>query len=294
MCQTFPQTSRPRPSTSFAHSGNSRRSKERPSCFTITPGYSTKETAAIIGSTAGAVGIHLDRGRGNCESSWEMTMPELDERLHGIDRLEPPNLWDAARARAASPHPPAPGPSGGKKILIIAVAFVVSAVALAFVVTAFRSGDPERPVEPPRNVMNGDLWVKVGGGEIGTAIGRVNLDSSVGGGFMWTDAPNVFADTPAASELLADDYAFSPDGSRVVFSHATAPAPGSGPPNQPVELFVMDADGSGLRQLTHDDAYAAFPAWFRRTVRRSPMRVTAVRATSPAASDFRSAPRTSI
>jgi RNA polymerase sigma-70 factor (ECF subfamily) len=26
-------------------------------------GYSTKETAAIIGSTAGAVGMHLDRGR---------------------------------------------------------------------------------------------------------------------------------------------------------------------------------------------------------------------------------------
>jgi hypothetical protein len=78
---------------------------------------------------------------------------------------------------------------------------------------------------------------------------------------MWTDAPNVFARTPAAPELIADDYAFSPDGSQVVYSHATAPAPGQMIPNQPVELFVMNADGSGIRQLTHDDAYAAFPAW---------------------------------
>ena len=77
---------------------------------------------------------------------------------------------------------------------------------------------------------------------------------------MWTDAPNVFAGTTAASELLADDYAFSPDGSRVVFSHATDRS-GAGPANQPVELFVMNTNGSGLRQLTHDDAYAAFPAW---------------------------------
>jgi DNA-directed RNA polymerase specialized sigma24 family protein len=53
-------------------------------------GYSTKESAVIIGSTSGAVGMHLDRDASASENCLEKTMPELNDRLRGIDRLSPP------------------------------------------------------------------------------------------------------------------------------------------------------------------------------------------------------------
>ena len=74
---------------------------------------------------------------------------------------------------------------------------------------------------------------------------------------MWTDSRGTFGDIPVAPRLIADDYAFSPDGSRVVFSAQVAEGSGE----VPRELFVMNADGTGLRQLTNDGAYAGFPAW---------------------------------
>lgn len=48
---------------------------------------------------------------------------------------------------------------------------------------------------------------------------------------------------------------YSPDGSRIVFESSRSP-------NRNIQVFVMDADGGGLEQLTFDeDGIAIFPSW---------------------------------
>jgi TolB protein len=47
--------------------------------------------------------------------------------------------------------------------------------------------------------------------------------------------------------------AWSPDSTRIVFTSDGADETG--------EIYVMNADGSGLTRLTDDPAYDAFPAW---------------------------------
>jgi len=175
--------------------------------------------------------------------------------LGKIDQLEPPSrLLD--EARAFSPRTPT-GPSGRSRILAGAVAFVVFGAAVAFFARAFTSNPDSVPASPgPVAVQNGPIWVQVGGGEAGTAIYNIAPDMKRPPVAMWTDSRS-FGGAEVAPELLADDYAFSPNGSEVVFSQQTH----QGGSDTPRELFVMNADGTGVTQLTHDGAYAGFPAW---------------------------------
>ena len=186
-------------------------------------------------------------------------MTNLNERLRGIDRLTPPDLWEAARIRAERGTAIAPTPSLTRRFAIIAASLAIGLAAVGVVIFAFRS-DPSttRPVTPARRaVENGDIWVQVGGGDGTTAIYRVDPEFVRGSEAMWTDSGGTFGDTQVAPRLIADDYAFSPDGSRVVFSEEVAQGSGE----VPRELFVMNADGTGVRQLTNDGVYAGFPAW---------------------------------
>lgn len=66
----------------------------------------------------------------------------------------------------------------------------------------------------------------------------------------------------------AGGLVWSPDGSRLAFWMPATGLEGSGVPEGrlaigPSEIFVINADGSGLRQLTHSDyaAPATWPAW---------------------------------
>jgi TolB protein len=52
---------------------------------------------------------------------------------------------------------------------------------------------------------------------------------------------------------------FSPDGSRIAFFGATRPGPKDAPP--PLQIFVINADGTGQRQLTHDRFFTFDPDW---------------------------------
>lgn len=186
-------------------------------------------------------------------------MTDLNERLKGIDRLTPPDLWEAAQIKAEGGLTSPSTPSLTRRLAIIAASLAIGLAAVGLVMIAFRS-DPSasRPVTPGRHaVENGDIWVKVGGGDGETAIYRVDPQSVRNPEAMWTDSGGTFGDTPVAPELLADDYAFSPDGSQVAFS--AQEDQGSG--EVPRELFVMNADGTGLRRLTSDRAYAGFPDW---------------------------------
>ena len=82
-------------------------------------------------------------------------------------------------------------------------------------------------------------------------------------------------DPSAAGEAVnltrhaAGDYnpAFSPDGGRILFSSsrdtAVATSTGAGPPAAYLasELYVMQADGSDVRRLTHHESWDGAPAW---------------------------------
>ena len=184
-------------------------------------------------------------------------MTDLNERLRGIDRLSAPDLWEAAQARAeagaVTPKVPL-----ARRLAIIAASLLIGVAAVAMVMFAFGSDPTPAPVTPgTMTVENGDIWVKVGGGDGGTAIWRVDPEAVRRGEPMWTDDRGTFAGTPLAPDLVADDYAFSPDGSRVVFSAQVR----QGDREVDRELFVMNADGTDPEQLTSAGAYAGFPAW---------------------------------
>ena len=67
----------------------------------------------------------------------------------------------------------------------------------------------------------------------------------------------------------AGDYnpAFSPDGTRILFSSsrdtavATSAGASPGPTYLASELYVMRADGTGVRRLTHHESWDGAPAW---------------------------------
>lgn len=67
--------------------------------------------------------------------------------------------------------------------------------------------------------------------------------------------PRPLTQTKAASEA-----AWSPDGRRIAFVSGDYSKPDV-PAFWNEEIYVMNADGTGLTRLTNDPAYDGFPAW---------------------------------
>jgi len=138
------------------------------------------------------------------------------------------------------------------------VALAVAVAGFAAAVRAFTAGTKLTPGQSPLPPMaNGPIWALGAGGEAGSLI--YSIDPQTGEKTpMWSDGRNPdFPEFDVAPELIAADYdyLFSPDGSRVSFSGYV------GDGDCCTEIFVMNADGSGLVQVTHDNAYASFPSW---------------------------------
>jgi Tol biopolymer transport system component len=200
-------------------------------------------------------------------------MPDLEQRMRGIDRLPAPDLLDRARAEARS-HEHGSGPAPARRVMTIAAAFTVFAAALWLLwVTFHPHPDPVDRPAAPMPLGNGDIWVWVypttethfSSSSSKEAIYRVDPKHEGDFEAMWTDSPAVFNGAQNRPELInpegikdyeRQDYAFSPDGKRVAFS-----AQAGRPWNRNHELFVMNADGTGLRQLTHEGGYATSPSW---------------------------------
>lgn len=183
-------------------------------------------------------------------------MSDLKEQLRGIEGLAPPNLWNEITSRESRPLPSEPGP--GSRIVVALLALVVAAAGFVLVSRAFRPSSGSAPVNPGPSVSNGPIWALGAGDEAGSLIYAVDPETGAKSP-LWSDGRNPdFSGFKVAPQLVGDDYAFSPDGSAVAYSDYV----GEGAADQvKVEIFVMNADGSGLTQVTHDDAYDAFPSW---------------------------------
>ena len=187
-------------------------------------------------------------------------MPDMDERLRLLDGLEPPNLWADIRTREPGHlHEPRPV----SRWMPIAVAAALTALGIGLLVRAFLGGDPTvQPIEPGPSptgvtgapaVSNGEIWFQRGGGEGGTWIEAVDPDG--------TNRRVLFSD-PAAGGVddVGGAYDWSPDGSQVAFIDYSGYI-GEVPTGASWDVFVMNADWTGRRQVTDDEGFDAAPSW---------------------------------
>jgi len=187
-------------------------------------------------------------------------MPDVDERLRLLDSLEPPDLWADIRTREPRHHHE---PRPVSRWMPIAVAAALAALGIGLLVRAFLGGDPTvQPIEPGPSpsgqtgipaVANGDIWFQRGGGEGGTWIEAVDADGS--------NRRVLFSDPAAGgADNVGAAYDWSSDGSQVAFIDSTGYI-GEVPTGSSYDVFVMNADGTGRRQLTDDGGFDAAPSW---------------------------------
>ncbi len=190
-------------------------------------------------------------------------MTNLDERFRLADEIPVEDGWEEIQARDLGGWGSrSVGIAGARRWITLVVALAIGASAVAAVAVAFRGTSSQAPggSSSPIPRSNGPIWALGGGGEVGTLI--YSIDATTGQKSpLWTDERNPdFPNFRVAPRLVSAhyDYAFSPDGSRVAFSAYVHEGPGN---CCPTELFVMNADGTGLTQVTHDDAYDSYPSW---------------------------------
>ena len=203
--------------------------------------------------------------------------------LHGAERGFP----------SSSPAPPEKGLDLTRRTLqtpTIIVAAMLLACAVAFV-AAVREAEAAFPGQNGRIAFDG--YRDAGGGNSATEIltvspggGTKQLTSASGagdpafapdgariaysGGFTLADRDNEIFVTSNSGEgrraltnNTVPDYepAWSPDGDRIAFVRQDkVTVPGGGPDWQ-VDVWTMNADGSGQKKLTNDLSYEGAPSW---------------------------------
>jgi dipeptidyl aminopeptidase/acylaminoacyl peptidase len=181
---------------------------------------------------------------------------DLDHRLRTLDALEPPSdLWIDIRAR----HPrQSPEPSRWTRAAVIVAGLTMAAIAILLLVRAFDDARQDRPRPRPGTngapaVTNGEIWFRRGGGEGGLWIESIEADGS--------NRQVLFRDTYAGgTDNVGEAYDWSPDGSRVAFIDSTRYI-GEVPTGSSWDVYTMNADGTGRRQVTDDGAFDAAPSW---------------------------------
>jgi len=189
--------------------------------------------------------------------------PELIERIrNGLDRAPVRELPSPTQAKERGRR--------RRRIAFVRTSVLAVLLAVAVIVPLVQlsglrgnSGPGPAPAtQIPEPKANGDIWAQLGGAEVGTAIERVDPITG-SASILWTDGGWPQGSTRTLADhvnqaAVGNDYSFSPDGSEVVFSHYPTGAPTR---TMGTELFVMDANGTNVRQLTHDHAVDGFPAW---------------------------------
>lgn len=167
-------------------------------------------------------------------------MREVRDRLRTLDQIQAPDLRD--RIRSWEPRAPRAERSL-RRVGIALLAFVVAAAGIAFAIRTFRA--TELPTRLATTIENGKIgftalinraestaatWVV---NPDGTGLGKLSRTSGIGGEF---------------------GPAWSPDGSKVAF-YVDDSVGGS------YDLYVMNADGSGMTRLTDSSRDETNPVW---------------------------------
>ena len=133
---------------------------------------------------------------------------------------------------------------------------------------AFLRGRLHRPTLPPDRFYSYDLYVVNANGSglrklTRNPIGTHPLVWSPDGRTIYLGRYVVRTDGSGSRRLLYIPLTavWSPDGRRIAFSRPrcrTGPRPCY---HSPADIYVMNADGSGTRKLTHDARFNAEPVW---------------------------------
>ncbi|HXY72555.1 MAG TPA: hypothetical protein VEM41_08430 [Actinomycetota bacterium] len=160
-------------------------------------------------------------------------MSDLDTKLREIERATPPQMWSEIEERARSAHPSVRVSVRRRwPVVVLAVTLAAGAVALALV--AFGSRRSITPVAgPPAGGLLVEYWASISSNS--SQIWAVS-PAGTGGRVFIADGPHVYD----------KDAVWSPDGTRVAFLRGSRTRE---PPAWTRGLWVMNADGSGLRQL---------------------------------------------
>jgi Tol biopolymer transport system component len=168
-------------------------------------------------------------------------MADLHERLRELDRFEPPDVW--AEVERLGPRPPQEdGPSRLRHMGVLLLALALGVASFVVLVRAFHHGN----VEPAQTVSP-----------------SVSAAPAVNGSIAFGAGTGIFTMAPDGSGLrrLQDAGAvayygpqWSPDGTKIAF-YGYPPGGGSGyGGGADYDIFVMNADGSGLTNLTTSPA----------------------------------------
>lgn len=172
-------------------------------------------------------------------------MPNLEERLSELDLLDPPDVWSDVQRMGPIP-PVEQGPSTIRRASVVLLALGLALGALLLVDRAFKGHGVEpghtHPSPTTRAVP-------------GTANGLIAFDC----GFrICTVAPdgsgfrNLIASYDKGLVLTAYSPVFSPDGSKIAFRGYPKGGTSGGGANY--DIYVMNADGSGVTNLTTSPA----------------------------------------
>ncbi len=219
-------------------------------------------------------------------------MTDIRERLSVFDRIEMPELWTEAERR--EPHQPMDrGPSPGRRAVIALLALAIAAAGFAFAVRAFHrevrpSGLSTRGEIALIDVVDGQRDVFIVNPD-GTGLHRLTDTSEAEYGLSWSpDGTHlVTAQEPGNGahppfELVSIDVATGAEHVILRCDDPSRRCPNIGSPEWSPDgrqiamssdfgTYVINADGTGLRQLTSDGPttyqgkparkYDGAPAW---------------------------------
>jgi Tol biopolymer transport system component len=160
-------------------------------------------------------------------------MTDLKARFEVLNEIEVPEF----RSRAPRPSP---SPTGTRhRLLVAAVALLIAAVPLLLLIRAFERSTPSRPA----GVAPSGSWVI----SAHVAAERYEIETVSADG---TISPPLNDSLP-----IEADPVWSPDGNRIAFSGL------DNSNNEPEDVYVMNADGSGLQRVTSEPGWNWNPAW---------------------------------
>lgn len=157
-------------------------------------------------------------------------MSDLRERMHVLDGIEPPELWSRVGTHMPNPHAE-PVFRPARAIVALLVAFAVTAT----VYLAARNTVDE-PIGPPGPKPNGPIYF-VGGERAPSLFGTFSLYA------VNPDGTNFREIRLADGVSVSYDIDVSPNGRSIATSIG-------GVESGPSHIFVLESDGSKLRQIT--------------------------------------------